>query len=221
MAKVRDLGGGQNALLPVDAEASFVETAENLAEIRKVLGKRTACHQDIVKVNKYPLHITKNSVHETLECLGRIFEAERHSKELIKSKWGNNSRFLYVTRIHRDLMVPAHQVEDREDGGPESDIREGMDVWERVPVVRGGHVQLPVVPTRAPATISLRHDMQRRCPWTIRRSDNAHIDHLGELLLRHLKLLSKEPPCPSKDRWSRGRNGVVDTMLGGLGRVEG
>ena len=63
MAKVCDLGGGQDALLAIDAKAGVVKASEHFSQIGNVLRERLTSHQDVVQVNKHPFHITQNAVH--------------------------------------------------------------------------------------------------------------------------------------------------------------
>ena len=58
------------------------ETTKNFPEILNVLREGAAGNQDVVKVHKYPIQTPKNSVHQALKSLSRVFEAKGHPQKL-------------------------------------------------------------------------------------------------------------------------------------------
>ena len=56
-------------------------------------------------------------MHESLECLCSIPEAERHSHKLKQAEWGCDRGLGYIVGGDRDLVVRSHEVQFGEDGG--------------------------------------------------------------------------------------------------------
>ena len=51
---------------------------EDVSQVFYVGGKVLAEHQDVVDVHKSVRNIPKDLIHETLKCVPRVPEAERH-----------------------------------------------------------------------------------------------------------------------------------------------
>ena len=73
VAKILDFGNSEDAFLLVDAKASVTKTAEDGAQVRKVLGRGDAGHQNVVKVDENPWEAAQHPIHQALECLGGVF----------------------------------------------------------------------------------------------------------------------------------------------------
>ena len=93
-----------------------------------------------------------DTVHEPLESLCCIFQAERHAEKLKESKRRDDGRLGNGLTSHRDLVVPSHQVNLREDPGPREVRIEVLNVRQWVSVIHCGFVQAAVVSARTPAS---------------------------------------------------------------------
>ena len=173
-----------------------------------------AGYQNVVQVDEDARHIPKDTVHKPLECLGRVFQAERHPEELKESKWGHDRRLLNVVLRHRDLMIPAYQIQHRKELRAMGDGGKGVDVRQRVTVVSSRQIQFAIITARAPTTICFRHNVKWRRPRGARGADDAHVRHLLELGLGNIQLLAKELSCPSKNRRATSGNCVVNSVFG-------
>ena len=72
VAKIRDLVCSQDTLLAVDAKSSARETLQNFPKILNMLAEVLAGDQDIVQIHKNAIKAPENTIHQSLERLGRI-----------------------------------------------------------------------------------------------------------------------------------------------------
>ena len=73
-----------------------------------------AGHQDVVNVSENEVQTLTDDVHQALEGLGSILQAEGHSDEFIESKRGDDSGLGNVYNSHGDLVVASDQIDLRE-----------------------------------------------------------------------------------------------------------
>jgi len=105
-----------------------------LPEVFQVLLCGCAGHEDVVQVHKQERHVAQHRVHRSPECLRCPFEAKWHPKELEESERRDDRRLGDVPRMDRHLVVAAHQVHFRKNGGSRQVGREILNVRHRVPV---------------------------------------------------------------------------------------
>jgi hypothetical protein len=74
-------------------------------ELSLVLLWCAGVHQDVVNVGEAEVEPSWNIVHESLECLRGVAQAEWHERKFEQPKWCCDGCFLHVVRVHRDLMV--------------------------------------------------------------------------------------------------------------------
>ena len=87
-----------------------------------------------------------------------------------------------------------------------------MDMGKRVAVISGSEIEAPVVPAGSPRAIGLGHDVERRRPCRLRRTDDAEIKHLLELILCSFKLGSHETSSAGKNRGTMCGHRVCNAM---------
>ena len=107
----------QNTLILVQGKASTAKALKNSLEMSGVSGTVRTGNQNVVKVDENKGEITKNTIHESLKCLGRVLESKRHPKELEQAKGSNHCGFLYVAWIHGDLVISSDEINDRKHSG--------------------------------------------------------------------------------------------------------
>ena len=73
-----------------------VVVSEALEKLDFVLFGVPAGHQDVVNVDKCTVKALTDSVHQSLERLGRVLKAKWHPEKLEQPKWGDNGSFQYV-----------------------------------------------------------------------------------------------------------------------------
>jgi hypothetical protein len=96
--------------------------------------------EDIIQVGEAEVESSLNVVHESLERLGGVAQAEGHERELEKAKWCDDGRLLYIIRMNGDLVVRSHQVDLGEAGRTEKLVGVVMDLTDGVAVGDGPDV---------------------------------------------------------------------------------
>jgi hypothetical protein len=76
-----------------------------------VLLRRAGVHEDGVDVGEAEVEPPQNFVHESLESLRSVAQAEWHEWKFEQPKWCCDGCFLHVVRVHRDLMVGKDEVD--------------------------------------------------------------------------------------------------------------
>ena len=110
-----------------------------------------------ILVNKDKFKASTNTVHKTLEGLGGIAEAKRHTTELKKAERCSYSGLGNVIVVDRDLVISSDKVDFGKDGVASKVRGKVLNMRQRIAVRGGGVVETSVVSTRAPLTIWL-HD---------------------------------------------------------------
>ena len=106
----------KEALLCVDDHAKLLQPVEELGDVVDVLVQGGRSHQDIIQINKAKGEITNHTIHQPLECLGRIFQAEGGTDKLETAKGGGDGGLGDVLGVHWDLMVAPDKVHLGKDG---------------------------------------------------------------------------------------------------------
>ena len=96
-----------------------------------------------------------------MERLRSIFEAERHTEEFEKSKWGDNGSLWNVIWVNGYLVIASDQVHLAEDDLTGQVGREIVYPRDRIPIVLRGAVQPSVVSAGTPASPRLRSNVER------------------------------------------------------------
>ena len=86
MPKVGQLRGPKDALSPVDHQAIGGEELEDMLQMIGMVREVCAGHEDVIEVDEHEGNPAKDAVHQPLESLGGILEAEGHAKKLHKPK---------------------------------------------------------------------------------------------------------------------------------------
>ena len=77
---------------------------------------RTCCKCSLMEVHEDEVKASQDAVHQPLECVSSIPEAESHPKEFEESKRSGDGGLRNITRMHKDLMISLAQVHLAEDG---------------------------------------------------------------------------------------------------------
>ena len=80
-------GSGQHALCWVDLQAILLKVGEDLPEMLAVLLQGVAGDDDVVQVAEHEGEVFEYAVHEALEGLGGVAEAEGHEEVLEQTEW--------------------------------------------------------------------------------------------------------------------------------------
>ena len=75
-----------------------------------VLVKGPTGDKMIIQVGEHKRQTPKQSIHETLERLCCVRQAEQHKQIFKQAERCHNCRFLHILWRHRDLMVTLHQI---------------------------------------------------------------------------------------------------------------
>ena len=108
MAKKGESGLGKNTFGQVDQKTVGLENVQNGGEMGKVRGEVGAGHQNVVQVDKHKGKTTEEIIHEPLESLGSIAEAERHFGEFKKTERSDNGSLGDIGGGDRNLVVTFH-----------------------------------------------------------------------------------------------------------------
>ena len=153
-------GGGKHALCRVDLQAVLLKDGEDLPEMLHVLLQAVAGDDDVVQVAEDEGQVLEDAVHEALEGLGCVAEAEGHEEVLEQTKWRNDRRLGDVLGRHRYLMVALHQVDAGEEFAAVQLVGEVEYAGERVAVVCRSQVQPAVVAAGPPCPVFLAYHVQ-------------------------------------------------------------
>ena len=113
-----------------------------------------AADEDVIEVDEDARNVMKYAVHQPLESLSCIFQAEWHAEELPESKRCDHSRFGYVLDGHGDLVVASCQVNLGKYRFSSQVGCEIANVWEGITVIYSGQVEATVVTARPFRTVS-------------------------------------------------------------------
>ena len=106
--------------------------------------------ENVVQINKTVWEMAKYSVHESLEGLCRVAEAERHPKELEQAEGCDDGSLGDVLGVHGHLEVTLGEVEFTEDVTSMEICRKILDIGEWIAIMLGVVVQSAVIAAGAP-----------------------------------------------------------------------
>ena len=94
-----------------------------------LVGRRIrTCDEYIIQIYEGEIDVPKHAIHQPLESLGGIFQAEWHAKELKQSKRCYDGGFGYIMLRHWDLMKSPYQIHNVEDRHARQATIEVLDV---------------------------------------------------------------------------------------------
>jgi hypothetical protein len=102
-----------------------------------VLFGRPGEHEDVIHVGEAEVEFSQDVVHEALERLGGVSQAERHVRELEQAKGCSNGCLRDVVGVAGNLVICFHQVDFGKHGATGELVRVIMDVRDRVTVGDG------------------------------------------------------------------------------------
>ena len=103
--------GSEHAFRRVENKAKLLEAVEKVLKIFVVLCLIGASYQNVVQIHENAIESAADHVHQSLESLSGIFQAERHAQELIESERRNDSSFWNVRFVDGDLVVASYEVD--------------------------------------------------------------------------------------------------------------
>ena len=112
MTQKGDLTSTKDTLFSINSQAGSPKAGENSRKVLGVGGIVGAGNQYVVQIDEREGKIPENTVHQPLECLGRVFEPEWHPQKLKETKWGDDSRLRHVLVRHGYLMITTYQIND-------------------------------------------------------------------------------------------------------------
>ena len=98
------------ALGDVDDQAVLLESLEQQAEVFFVCLNILASHQDVINIDEGEIQTVTGNVHQALESLGSIHQAERHPEKLIQPERSDDGGFGDILSGHRDLVVASRRT---------------------------------------------------------------------------------------------------------------
>ena len=139
--------------------------------------------EDVVDVHPYkdPQVVSKDIIHDALERLWRITEAKEDNSPLEGAKLRVEGGFLDILVLDLDLVEPTNKVDFRKYGGTPQCTQDGLDGWQRIPILNSSCIQRSVVDAHAPFTIRFLHQQATRCLWTRGWSDSTKSMQLVQL----------------------------------------
>ena len=115
--------------------------------------------EDVVDVQPYKdlQVVSKDIIHDALERRWRITEAKGHNNPLEVAKLRVEGGFLDIFVLDSDLVEPTNKVDLRKYGGTPQCTQDGLDRWQRIPILYSSRIQRSVVDAPAPFTIRFLH----------------------------------------------------------------
>lgn len=120
----------------------------------------------------------KDLIHEPLEGLGSVAQAERHHQKLKETKGSYDGRLRNVLVSHRNMMKAFGDIKFRKDFLAREVLGKILDVGQRVAIRCGYLVQGPIITTRSPRSVRLPYHMKRRGPRRGRSANYVQLKHL-------------------------------------------
>ena len=105
-----------------------------------VLLRGAAGDDVVVEVGEDEGQVAEEHVHEPLEGLRGVAEAERHEQVFKEAERRYNGRFWNVSRVHWNLVVPLDEVDEGEELASVQFVGEVEDNGQGVAVVFCGEV---------------------------------------------------------------------------------
>jgi hypothetical protein len=137
-----------------------LELGEKGAEVLVVFLRVTAKDKDIVYVGETKIQAFEDIVHETLESLSSILEAEGHTRKFEQAKRSGNGCFLDVFGVNGNLVVSSYQVNFGKHSATGKAVGIILDMWNWIPVGDGASVKGSVISAGSPPAVLLGHEME-------------------------------------------------------------
>ena len=176
-----DLSTNKVALGSVDCDAVRVQSSEQDVEVAKVLVVVCARHQDVVDVDVHEGKSAHDFVHEALESLCGVPEAEGHGQEREAAEGCRDGRLVDVFGGNRNLVVRSDEVDGAEDLGACDRLVEVEQIGDRVAVGQCDGIERSVVATRPPLPVLLGDDRDGRRPSGVGSNADALAYHVLEV----------------------------------------
>ena len=133
----------------------FTEALENETVVLEVPIGGSAGDEEVVHVRIAERKTSENHVHESLESLRGISEAEGHANKLKETELGGHGRFVDISGFDRNLVVCTHQVQLGKDSSAAKGRGKVLYVLDWVSVWDGDAIQSAIITTRVPVTRGL------------------------------------------------------------------
>ena len=127
----------KNTLGGVDDQAVGSKETKDSTEVLEVGGTGRGGDENVVQINKTVWEMAKYSVHESLEGLCRVAEAERHPKELEQAEGSDDGGFGNMLGIHGNLEIALGQIQLTENSAAMEICRKILDIGEWVAIMLG------------------------------------------------------------------------------------
>lgn len=129
-------------------------------------------------------------VHESLESVRSIGQAERHNQKFIMAFMSAECCFWNIIWFYSDLVVPRTKVQLRKDSSFVKFIQEFIDHGNRKFIGHGNLGQSPVIHTKSPTAVLFFNEKNRARQGTNARLNNVGDQHLANkpLYLSFLKI---------------------------------
>ena len=139
--------------------------------------------ENVVDVHPYkdPQVVSKDIIHDALECRWCITEAKGHNTLLEGATLRVEGGLLDIFDLDSDLVEPTNKVDFRKYGGTPQCTQDGLDRWQRIPISYSSRIQRSVVDAHAPFTIGFVHQQATRSVWTRGWSDPTRSMQLVQL----------------------------------------
>ena len=148
-----------------------------------------------------------------MKSLSRIAEAIRHVEIFVKAKRSDDSCFWDIRRKNRYLMIGLHQIQFGEDGSDMETGRQVLKIGKRITVRSSGPVEAAIIATGPPGTIRFGDKVEGREPGAVRMANNTGRFQFRKFSLSLLETKWVKAACFGENRWSRGVNVVLNTMV--------
>ena len=139
--------------------------------------------QDVVQVDEHEVEVPAHAVHQPLEGLRSVAEAEGNFDELPEAEGGDDRGLGHVSWVDADLVVSSDEVHLGEHRLALQEVGGIRQVRDRIPVGFGDQVEAAEISTGAETAVLLGHAVQRGGPGGGGAPDDAQLLHGLELLL--------------------------------------
>ena len=135
------------AFAEFDFQSRFDELSQGYSENRQELSELKCIHQQVVEVRRYVFSDlrSENAIHQALERRGDIAQTKGCVIEYEKALVCNKRWFWSVLDANRDLVISHQQVEGNEAMCVEKVRKDFIDARQRVLVLHGLLIELPIV----------------------------------------------------------------------------
>ena len=139
-------------------------STENRQELRELKG----IHQQIIEVSRdvFSDVFSENAIHQALEPRPGIAQAKGHAIEYEEALVCNKGCFWPVLHAYTDLMISHQQVDGYKAMRVMKVCKDFIDAWQRVVVLHGLLIELPIVHTHPESCIFLWYYYDGACVRT-------------------------------------------------------